>query len=55
MSFQPSLDPGVIRELTTLDWVTAGENVISIGPSGVGKTHLSIALGQIALESDFIL
>ena len=55
MSFQPSLDPGVIRELITLDWVTAGENVISIGPSGVGKTHLSIALGQIALESDFIL
>ena len=48
MSFQPSLDPGVIRELITLDWVTAGENVIFIGPSGVGKTHLSIALATRA-------
>ena len=26
------------------------ENVILIGPSGVGKTHLSIALGQLALQ-----
>ena len=28
----------------------SGENVILIGPSGVGKTHLSIALGQLVLQ-----
>ena len=50
MSFQPSIDPGKIRELVSLGWVVSGENVILIGPSGVGKTHLSIALGQLALQ-----
>ena len=50
MSFQPSIDPGRIRELASLGWVISGENVILIGPSGVGKTHLSIALGQLALQ-----
>ena len=53
MSFQPSIDPGKIRELVSLGWVISGENVILIGPSGVGKTHLSIALGQLALQSDY--
>ena len=51
MSFQPSIDPGRIRELASLGWVISGENVILIGPSGVGKTHLSIALGQLALQN----
>ena len=50
MSFQPSIDPGKIRGLVSLGWVISGENVILIGPSGVGKTHLSIALGQLALQ-----
>lgn len=50
MTFQPSIDPGKMRELASLEWVASGENVILIGPSGVGKTHLSIALGQLALE-----
>lgn len=53
MSFQPSIDPGKIRELVSLGWVVSGENVILIGPSGVGKTHLSIALGQLALQRAF--
>lgn len=53
MSFQPSIDPGRIRGLASLGWVISGENVILIGPSGVGKTHLSIALGQLALQRGF--
>ena len=28
------------------------ENVVSLGPPGVGKTHLSVALGMRALQSD---
>lgn len=50
MAFQPSIDPGKIRDLVSLEWVSSGENVVLIGPSGVGKTHLSIALGQLALQ-----
>lgn len=50
MSFQPSIDPGKVRDLVSLEWIASGENVVLIGPSGVGKTHLSIALGQLALE-----
>ena len=50
MTFQPSLDPGAMRELLSLEWISAGDNVVFIGPSGVGKTHLGIALGQLALE-----
>lgn len=50
MTFQPSIDPGKIRDLVSLEWVDSGENVVLIGLSGVGKTHLSIALGQMALQ-----
>ena len=47
---QPSIDPGKRRDLVSLEWVSSGEKVGLIGPSGVGKTHLSIALGQLALQ-----
>lgn len=35
---QPSLDPGVIRELSKMEWIKTGENVLFLGPPGVGKT-----------------
>ena len=44
-SFQPSVDKKVIRELSTLAFVDRAENAIILGPLGVGKTHLAIALG----------
>jgi DNA replication protein DnaC len=49
--FQPSIDRKVIRELTTLGFVDRAENVILLGPPGVGKTHLAIALGVKAVEA----
>lgn len=53
MSAQPSLDPGVIRELSRLEWIGNRENVLFLGPPGVGKTHLAIALGRLAIQKGF--
>ena len=50
---QPSIDPGVIRELEKLEWVECGENVALFGAPGVGKTHLAIAFGRLAVEHGY--
>jgi len=49
-SFQPSVERKQIRELEGLAFVGRAENVILLGPPGVGKTHLAIGLGLQALE-----
>jgi DNA replication protein DnaC len=48
-TFQPSLDERKIRELASLRFLEHQENVILLGPPGVGKTHLAIALGLEAI------
>jgi len=50
-SFQPSLDRKVVRELAGLGFVERAENVVLLGPPGVGKTHLALALGVKAVEA----
>lgn len=50
-SFQPSIDRKVMRELSGLSFVGRAECVIFLGPPGVGKTHLAIALGVKAVEA----
>jgi len=52
-SFQPSIDRKVIKRLSTLKFVEERENVIFLGPPGVGKTHLAIALGLEAIKAGY--
>ena len=50
---QPSLDPKQIRELATGRFVANGEAVLLLGPPGVGKTHLAVALGHEAIRQGY--
>jgi len=50
-SFQPSIKCEQIDSLHTLGFIERRENVILIGPPGVGKTHLAISRAVAAAQS----
>lgn len=50
-TFQPSLKREQVDSLHTLGFVERRENVIFLGPPGVGKTHLAISLAIAAAQS----
>ena len=50
---QPSIDPRQIHELATLRFLAHAENVILLGPPGVGKTHLAVSLGLAAIDRGY--
>ncbi len=51
--FQPSLDRRQVRELARMSFVERAQNVVILGPPGVGKTHLAIGLGIKAVEAGY--
>ncbi len=51
--FQPSLDRRQVRELAGLSFIERAENVVVLGPPGVGKTHLAVSLGVKAVEAGY--
>lgn len=52
-SYQPSINKSEILELNTLGFLDRKENVLFVGPSGVGKTHLAISLGITAAKKRY--
>lgn len=39
-----------LTELAQLEWIEQAKNLLFLGPTGVGKTHLAIALGREAIK-----
>jgi len=52
-SFNQSLDRDKITELGRLDFIDTGENVIIIGPPGVGKSMIATGIGMNAVNAGY--
>lgn len=51
--YQPSINKNEILELNTMGFLDRKENILFVGPSGVGKTHLAVALGITAAKKRY--
>jgi DNA replication protein DnaC len=51
--FQPSIDRAVIGALVSMKFIHNAENIVFLGPPGVGKTHLAIGIGMEAVKAGF--
>ena len=46
----PALNKMRVLELARCEWIERRENVIALGPSGTGKTHIALGLGLSACQ-----
>ncbi|EJC75047.1 LOW QUALITY PROTEIN: DNA replication protein [Rhizobium leguminosarum bv. trifolii WSM2012] len=46
----PKLNKMQVLELARCEWIEGRENVIALGPSGTGKTHVALGLGLAACQ-----
>ena len=46
----PSLNKLLVLELARCEYIERRENVVALGPSGTGKTHLALGLGLAACQ-----
>ncbi|HEU5283054.1 MAG TPA: IS21-like element helper ATPase IstB [Burkholderiales bacterium] len=51
--YQPSIDRKQVQALASCHFIEHGDNVIVLGPPGVGKTHLAVSLGLKAIEAGY--
>ena len=51
LTYNPGIPKSAIKELFSLSFIERKENVVLLGPSGVGKTHIAIALGYAATQA----
>ena len=54
-AFQPSIDKRQVEKLGTLAVVAQDENVILLGPPGVGKTHLAVGLAFKTMDAGMVV
>ncbi|MFG2149634.1 IS21-like element helper ATPase IstB [Streptomyces sp. NPDC048696] len=52
-AFQPELEPRKVKDLATLAFVEAKANAALLGPPGVGKTHIAVALAVAACRAGY--
>ncbi len=52
-TYQPSIGKRQIESLATCHFVEHGDNLVVLGPPGVGKTHLAVGLGLKAIERGY--
>lgn len=52
-NYQPSINQDIMKDFETLRFLESQENIVFLGPSGVGKTHLAVSIGIAAAKKRY--